>query len=97
MVTIVTGLGLLAAGIVFLPAPGPGTVILALGAGILAREALWMAKALDWAELRARGALKWFLGVWRRAGPLQRAGLIALKLALTAGVAYLGWRVAFGD
>lgn len=45
------GLFLLAIGIFFLPAPGPGLVIMFLGAGLLAQESLWVARALDWADL----------------------------------------------
>ena len=91
------GCAILAAGIFFLPAPGPGTVILALGAGILARESLWMARALDWTEPRIRGLLRRFAGVWRRAGPAQKAGLIVVKLAVGAVFAWLAWRLTFGS
>ncbi len=47
-----------AAGIFFLPAPGPGTVLLVVGAAMMAGESLWMARALDRAELALRSALR---------------------------------------
>jgi uncharacterized protein (TIGR02611 family) len=93
--TLVIGGVIFAAGIFFLPAPGPGTIILAIGAGILSQESLWMAKALDWAEVRARKVASWALGIWKRASPLQKAGIVAVKVLVGAGVAYLTWRVMF--
>jgi uncharacterized protein (TIGR02611 family) len=53
------GLGalILAVGIVALPAPGPGTIVLAIGAALIARESEWTARSLDWLEVRARSIL----------------------------------------
>ena len=42
------------AGIVALPAPGPGMLVIAAGAVVLARESKWIAERLDAAELRVR-------------------------------------------
>jgi uncharacterized protein (TIGR02611 family) len=41
-------------GLVALPAPGPGTLVIAAGAGLIAREFLWMARLLDSAEVLIR-------------------------------------------
>ena len=56
---IAFGLGavILLVGLVALPAPGPGTIVLALGAALIARESEWMARSLDWIEIRARTLL----------------------------------------
>ena len=51
---ICAGVLLIAAGIVFLPLPGPGMLIIALGAFLLAEESRAAARALDWIELRVR-------------------------------------------
>jgi len=58
-VRIVAGIILVPVGLFFLPAPGPGMVVLALGAILLARESRLVARALDRLELRARQALRW--------------------------------------
>lgn len=55
--TIGLGVAVVAAGIFFLPAPGPGMIIMALGAGLIARESRRAAHGLDWIELRVRRLL----------------------------------------
>jgi hypothetical protein len=56
---VVSGVAILAIGLVALPMPGPGTLIVALGAGLIARESSKLARALDSLEVTLRG---W----WRR-------------------------------
>ena len=51
---IAGGLLLVLAGIAFLPLPGPGLLIIAAGALLMAEESLGAARALDWLELKAR-------------------------------------------
>lgn len=51
---IIGGMLLIAAGIVFLPLPGPGLLIIAFGAFLMAEESRAAARALDWIELRVR-------------------------------------------
>ena len=83
----------IAVGIVALPAPGPGTLVLALGGALLGRELLPVARALDWVEVRLRRVLSWGKRSWKHASPLGRVGLaaiaivVALALAATAGFA----------
>ena len=48
------GFALVAIGIILLPAPGPGMLVILVGLTLLARESLMVARALDWAELRVR-------------------------------------------
>jgi len=59
------GMLVMAAGLFFLPAPGPGFVILLIGAGLLAEESLAAARALDWTEIRLRRAGRWGKRLWR--------------------------------
>jgi hypothetical protein len=47
----------LLAGAIMLVAPGPGVLVFALGAALVAEESLWMAKLLDRAELRIRSLI----------------------------------------
>ena len=51
------GLAIFLAGAAMLVAPGPGILVLGLGAALVAEESLWMAKLLDRAELRIRRAI----------------------------------------
>jgi hypothetical protein len=52
-------------GIIALPAPGPGMLIIALGAGMIARESETLSDALDRLELYLRAK-------WRRWRPSHR-------------------------
>lgn len=53
---IVAGL-IAVAGIVLLPLPGPGMLVVALGAFLVAQESLTAARMLDQLELRARALI----------------------------------------
>ena len=46
------------AGVAFLPLPGPGLLIIAVGALLMAEVSLSAARALDWLELKARRAFR---------------------------------------
>ena len=61
------GILVMAAGVFFLPAPGPGMLILVVGAGLIAEESLIAARALDWMEIRLRRFAKWARRAWRAA------------------------------
>ena len=51
---LIVGLLLLFAGLVLMPAPGPGFIVVFIGAAMLAEESLWAARALDWTEVKLR-------------------------------------------
>jgi uncharacterized protein (TIGR02611 family) len=53
-VVIVVGVAVVLVGLVALPAPGPGILIVAAGAALLARESRWIAERLDLAEVKLR-------------------------------------------
>jgi hypothetical protein len=54
---IVAGSLLIGVGLFMLVAPGPGILVLVLGAALVAEESLPMARFLDWAEIRIRRAI----------------------------------------
>jgi uncharacterized protein (TIGR02611 family) len=92
---IIIGLALVAAGLFFLPAPGPGTLILLPGAGLLARESLAAARALDWLELRVRRILAIGLRLWESFSPLIKVSVIALALAVLGALAFVAYKFFF--
>jgi uncharacterized protein (TIGR02611 family) len=55
---IALGVVIVLVGIVALPAPGPGILVIAAGAALLARESRWIAEKLDAAEVKARRLVK---------------------------------------
>ena len=71
---IAAGIILVPVGLFFLPAPGPGTVVLALGAIMIAREFKFAAKALDRLELRTRRVVKWLSAHRPRLAGRHRTG-----------------------
>jgi hypothetical protein len=50
----------------FLLVPGPGILVLFVGAGLLAEQSLITARALDWTEIRLRRLVAWAQKAWRR-------------------------------
>jgi hypothetical protein len=55
ILALLGGTLVLAAGVFFLFAPGPGVLVLLLGAGLIARESEAAARLLDRVEVRIRG------------------------------------------
>jgi uncharacterized protein (TIGR02611 family) len=76
------------AGIFFLPAPGPGFIIIFLGGGLLAQESLVAARALDWTEVRLRKIGAWAKGIWDRASMPVRALIVVVIVAVAGAAAY---------
>ena len=62
---IVGGLLVVIGGLIAVPGPGPGWLIILLGLGILAGELLFFARLLDWVEVQLRGLARWIVGIWR--------------------------------
>jgi uncharacterized protein (TIGR02611 family) len=82
-----------AAGIFFLPAPGPGFLIIFLGGGLMAQESRVAARVLDWCELRVRAVIDWAVGIWQRAGVPVRVAIVLLAAGVAAGAGYLAYEV----
>jgi uncharacterized protein (TIGR02611 family) len=55
---ITLGVVVVLIGLVALPAPGPGILIVAAGVALLARESRWIAERMDAVELKARQLVK---------------------------------------
>jgi uncharacterized protein (TIGR02611 family) len=66
---ITAGLFVFLVGLVMLPAPGPGCLVVFVGASMMAEESFWVATVLDRIELKARRALAWAVKSWKRAVP----------------------------
>lgn len=90
---IVLGVAIIAVGLIALPAPGPGTLVLAAGGALLARESLAVAKGLDWLETRLRRAARWARRLWHGT-PLWAKVVIGLAgVALVALVGVGAWQI----
>lgn len=65
MTLLAGGTLIMAVGVVMLVAPGPGILVLVLGASLVAQESLTLARLLDRTELVARKVAAWGLLRWR--------------------------------
>ena len=82
-------------GIVLLFLPGPGLLVVLLGAGLIAEQSYNAARALDKAEVRARRLGAAALRAWRRTPtPAKIVLLAAATLAAVAFAAYVLMRIA---
>jgi hypothetical protein len=70
---IIGGLILIPVGVFFLAVPGPGLLVIGIGAVLIAREFKFAARFLDTLEVQARRALKWTQKGWRRLVKARRA------------------------
>jgi len=87
------GLFVMAAGVFFLPAPGPGMVIIAIGAAMIAQESLWMARLLDRIEVRGRAAFLRIRENWIAMSLAYRILLLAIIAVGLLGLAYAGYSI----
>jgi hypothetical protein len=82
------GLFIFVVGLVMLPAPGPGCVVVFVGAATMAEESFWVASLLDRIEVRGRRALIAAHRSWEQASvSLKAAGLVLA----TGAAALVGW------
>jgi uncharacterized protein (TIGR02611 family) len=89
----VVGAGVVVIGIILLPLPGPGWLIIFGGLGILASEYTWAARLLAWVR---RHFARWTR--WLAAQPLAiRLAGVLLSLALLAAIVLAGWFVTRGS
>jgi putative transmembrane protein PGPGW len=95
ILVITAGLLIFAAGIFFLPAPGPGTIILLIGASLIAEESIIAARGLDWAEVRLRSLYAKSLCLWKRTSPAIRVLVVICAILVVAALALGAYKIAF--
>jgi uncharacterized protein (TIGR02611 family) len=89
IVITVLGLAIIVVGIILLPLPGPGWLIIFAGLAVLASEFEWAARLLRYARDQVSRWTEW---VQTRSRPVQ--ALIGLGfLILAAALAYAAWYV----
>ncbi len=86
----VAGAAVVVTGVVLLPLPGPGWVVIFFGLALLATEFAWAGRLLRFARTHVAEWTAWVQGQSR----LLRGVVAAAGLALACGVvaAYLNWR-----
>ena len=90
------GLILLAIGAFFAVFPGPGIPFLFFGGGLLATESRWLAKVMDWFEVRTRAVVSWLHRRWRKLHVSGKALVVLGCVLASAASAYAGWHYFLG-
>ena len=93
VINIVLGIAIALVGLLLIPAPGPGFIVAFLGLGLLGSEFAPIARALDWAEVKARAVADWAKEVWERAPLVVKALLVLVAAACAAALAYGAYRL----
>lgn len=81
------GVAIVAVGIILLPLPGPGWLIIFAGLGVLATEYAWASNLLAFARRYVLGWTRWAL----RQNLLVRMGVGLAGLLIVAGAILLSW------
>ena len=85
----VVGVLVIAGGVVLLPLPGPGWLVIFAGIGVLGTEYVWARRLLGWGRAQVR---RWTL--WLAAQPLWVRVVVALaSLIVLAALALAAWFV----
>jgi len=81
-------------GVIFAFIPGPATPFFFLAGALLASESLYLARLMDWGEVRLRRLWGWGKHHWGQTPAWRRAVLVTLGLCLSATSTYLSYRLA---
>ena len=86
----VLGAAVVVLGLMLVPLPGPGWLIVFVGLGILASEFAWAERLLHYARARVRGWTAW---VRRQSLPVRLLiGTVTLVAVVLAVWGYIAWR-----
>lgn len=94
---LLIGLGalIMATGVVFLAIPGPGLLVLLVGAALIARESLFVSRLFDRLEPRAWKAARWCRNNWKNLPLMAKALLIAAAAILGLIALYIAYKIFF--
>jgi TIGR02611 family protein len=85
----IVGLGVVAIGLLLVPFPGPGWLVVFVGLGILATEFAWAKRLLNFAKAKVRGWTEWLS---RQSALFRLLALLATALVVIAlALAYVVW------
>jgi uncharacterized protein (TIGR02611 family) len=96
IILIVAALVCFLIGVVLTFIPGPAILFFFLGGGLLATESRWVARKMDWIEVRCRRLFSWAARRWHRLPLAGRVGLGIFATAAVALAAYWAYRLFLG-
>jgi hypothetical protein len=95
ILVMAAGALIFAVGVFLLAFPGPGTILLIIGAGLIAEESLFAARGLDGFELRLRSLYAGTVRLWNRTSPAIKVLLVICALAIAGSLAFGAYKIAF--
>ncbi len=84
-------------GVIAVPGPGPGWLIILLGLGMVAGESLFFARLMDGVEAILRRLTRWVADVWMASPASGKASICLAVLACAAGSGYGIYHLIFGS
>jgi uncharacterized protein (TIGR02611 family) len=96
VVGIFGGMLIMAGGIVAVPGPGPGWLIVLLGIGMLSGESKLIARCMDWAEVRLRKLAGWTVNFWTSSSAIVMVLVVLAILVCIAASGYGAYYLFFG-
>jgi uncharacterized protein (TIGR02611 family) len=90
---ITAGLFIFLVGLVMLPAPGPGCIVVFIGAAMMAEESFWVARLLDRIELRGRRLWVSAVRSWGRASMFLKTASVALAASMAGAAGWATFRI----
>ena len=84
-------------GIIAVPAPGPGWLIILLGLGVIAGESLFFARSIDRVEVSLRWLARLAVGAWIASPTLVKVLIALTVLACATALGYGMYRLIFGS
>jgi uncharacterized protein (TIGR02611 family) len=95
IINIVAGLAIAALGVIFIPLPGPGSMIIFLGLGLIGCEFAPFARFLDWLEVRVRKVKTWLQNLWQCAPLPAKVALTLFAVSITAAAGFGTYQMFF--
>jgi uncharacterized protein (TIGR02611 family) len=92
---IAWGLLLVVGGVIAVPAPGPGWLIILLGLGVIARESLFFARSIDRVELSMRWLARLVVGIWTISPNIVKVMIALTVLSCATALGYGMYSVIF--
>jgi hypothetical protein len=83
---IIGGFWVVVVGLITVPGPGPGWLVILLGFGIIAGESLLFARMLDRIEVELRRSSRWIVGIWRASPGFVKASIVIAIVACATAV-----------
>ena len=97
LLRIFWGLLVVVGGVIAVPGPGPGWLIILLGLGVIAGESLSFARSIDRVEVRPRQLARLVASVWTTSPALAKALIVLTVLACATALGDGMYRLISGS